>query len=78
MPASIEPTSSVRSSEKAALTVTAASASSSASPIAKHASAIANGSEGESPPPGFTSEARATGAPAVDSARAGAKRPRRR
>ena len=58
--------SSWRSSENAALSVTAASASSSDRPIAKQPRAIANGSEGERPPPGFTSEASATGAPAVD------------
>ena len=44
----------------------------------KHASAIANGSEGERPPPGLTSDASATGTPASTSARAGAKRPSRR
>ena len=58
--------------------VTAVSASSSDKPIPKHPSAIANGSDGESPPPGFTSVASATGAPASISARAGAKRPSRR
>jgi hypothetical protein len=40
--------------------------------IAKHASDIANGIEGESPPPGLTSVATATATPASISCRAGA------
>ena len=43
--------------------------------IAKHASVIANGIDGEKPPPGLTSVASATGTPASMKARAGAKRP---
>jgi hypothetical protein len=38
-------------------------------PIAKHASDITNGIEGDSPPPGFTSVASATGTPADQFAR---------
>ena len=41
----------------------------------KQASVIANGIDGEKPPPGLTSVASATGTPASISARAGAKRP---
>ena len=38
----------------------------------KQATAMANGSDGERPPPGLASVARATGTPASISARAGA------
>ena len=44
-------------------------------PIAKHASVMANGIDGENPPPGLTSVARATGTPPSIIRRAGAKRP---
>ena len=55
---------SARSSDHAALMVAATSASSKVMSIAKHASAIANGIDGEKPPPGLTSVASATGTPA--------------
>ena len=41
----------------------------------KHASVIANGIDGEKPPPGLMSVASATGTPASIRSRAGAKRP---
>ena len=41
----------------------------------KQASVMANGIDGEKPPPGLTSVASATGTPASISARAGANRP---
>ena len=41
----------------------------------KQASAIANGIDGEKPPPGLTSVASATATPRSMSIRAGAKRP---
>ena len=64
-----------RSSDQAAFSVAATSASSNVIPIAKHASAIANGMLGDSPAPGLTSVASATGTPASISCRAGANRP---
>ena len=75
LPGSRLPTVSCRASEKAPLIVAAVSASSNVSPIAKQASVIANGIDGEKPPPGLTSVAIATGTPASISARAGANRP---
>ena len=55
--------------------VAAASASSNVMPIAKQASVMANGIDGEKPPPGLTSVASATGTPRAIRSRAGAKRP---
>src|SRR5579864_2301715 len=75
LPGSRLPMRSCRSRAYAALIVTAASASSKVRSIAKQASAMAKGREGEKPPPGLTSVARATGTPAVTQARAGANRP---
>jgi hypothetical protein len=57
------------------LIVAAASDSSNVNPMPKHASVIANGIDGEKPPPGLMSVASATGTPAEMRSRAGAKRP---
>ncbi len=72
LPGSRLPTVAWRSSEYAALIVAPTSASSSVRFIAKQASAIAKGIEGEKPPPGLTSVASATGTPAAMRSRAGA------
>ena len=60
------------SSEQAALIVAATSASSNVRSMPKQASVIANGIDGEKPPPGLTSVASATATPPVD------QHPRRR
>ena len=65
---------SCRSSEYAAFKVAPTSASSKVRPIAKQPSVIANGIDGEKPPPGLTSVASATATPESMSMRAGAKR----
>ena len=62
-----------RSSEQAALIVAPTSASSNVRPMPKQASVIANGIDGEKPPPGLTSVASATGDAARRSARAPAR-----
>ena len=75
LPGSRLPIVSARSSDHAPLIVAAISDSSNVMPIEKHARVIANGIDGENPPPGLTSVARATGTPALIRSRAGAKRP---
>src|SRR5206468_2891720 len=75
LPGSRLPTRSWRSSEYAALIVAPTSASSNVRFIPKHASAIANGIDGERPPPGLMSVASATGTPRSISMRPGANRP---
>ena len=66
LPGSRLPTRSWRSSDHAALIVAATSASSNVRSMPKQASVIANGIDGENPPPGLTSVASATGNAAVD------------
>ncbi len=66
---------SARSSDHAAFSVEAMSDSSSVMCMPKQASVMANGIDGEKPPPGFTSVASATGTPRSISMRAGANRP---
>ena len=61
LPGSRLPTPSARSSDHAALMVAPTSASSNVMSMAKQASVIANGIDGEKPPPGLTSVASATG-----------------
>ena len=76
LPGSRLPTSSARSTDHAPLIVAPTSASSNVIPMAKQASVIAKGIDGENPPPGLTSVASATGDARVDQiARAGANRP---
>jgi hypothetical protein len=57
------------------LIVAALSASSNVMFMAKQASVIANGMDGENPPPGLTSDASATATSCAISIRAGANRP---
>lgn len=71
-PTSRLPTSSSNPSVHAAFSVAAEIASSSDRPMPKQASVMANGIEGDSPPPGFASEARASVTPSSIRARAGA------